>query len=74
MKPQKGDRLNFTEDTSMSVAKRMDKGVTRDEVDTTFGQHASEYVLSPALKNLNGKQYVISDPDHLNYGRNPDHK
>jgi len=65
----------FTEDTSMSVAKRMDKGVARVGVssgwtaDATFGQHASEYAPLPALKGPDGKQYVISDPDHLNYGR-----
>ena len=66
----------FTEDTSMSVAKRMDKGVARVGVssgwtaDATFGQHASEYAPLPALKGPDGKQYVVSDPDHLNYGRN----
>lgn len=66
----------FTEDTSMSVAKRMDKGVARVGVssgwtaDATFGQHANEYAPLPALKGPDGKQYVISDPDHLNYGRN----
>ena len=64
------------EHTSMSVAKRMDKGVARVGVssgwtaDATFGQHANEYAPLPALKGPDGKQYVVSDPDHLNYGRN----
>lgn len=66
----------FTEDTSMSVAKRMDKGVSRVGVssgwtaDATFGLHSSEYIALPALKGMDGKQYVFSDPDHYNYGRN----
>ena len=44
----------FTEDTSMSVAKRMDKGVASvcqvvGQADATFGQHASEYA-SPSIE------------------------
>ena len=48
----------FTEDSSMSVAKRMDKSVSRVGVssgwtaDATFGLHASEYVPLPAIKVL----------------------
>ncbi len=57
----------------MFVAKRMDKGVAcrcRGWTAMQPGQHASEYAPLPALKGPDGKQYVISDPDHLNYGRN----
>ena len=66
----------YTEDSSMSAAKRMDKSVARVGVssgwtaDATFGLHASEYVPLPALKGPDGKGYVASDPDHYNYGRN----
>ena len=66
----------YTEDSSMSAAKRMDKSVSRVGVssgwtaDATFGLHASEYVALPALKGPDGKGYVASDPDHYNYGRN----
>ncbi len=48
----------YTEDSSMSAAKRMDKSVARVGVssgwtaDAAFGLHASEYVPLPALKVL----------------------
>ena len=40
------------------------------QADATFGLHSSEYIALPALKGMDGKQYVFSDPDHYNYGRN----
>jgi putative aldouronate transport system substrate-binding protein len=66
----------FTADTSMSDAKRMNKdnalvGVAAGwTADATFGLHAQEYVALPPLKGPDGNRYVISDPDHYNYGRN----
>ena len=65
----------FTEDTSMSVAKRMDKGVACRWVKwldsrCNLWPTCQRICSLPALKGPDGKQYVISDPDHLNYGRN----
>lgn len=66
----------FTQDTSMSDAKRMNKDTALVGVaagwtaDATFGLHAEEYVALPPLKGPDGQRYVISDPDHYNYGRN----
>lgn len=66
----------FTQDQSMSDAKRMDKDVALVGVsagwtaDATFGLHADEYVALNPLKGPDGKRYVFSDPDHYNYGRN----
>jgi len=75
---QKGliDTELFTADTSMSDAKRMNKDVSLVGVaagwtaDATFGLHAEEYVALPPLVGPDGNRYVISDPDHYNYGRN----
>ena len=49
----------------MSVAKRMDKGVSRVgvssgwTVDATFGLHSSEYIALPALKGMDGKTICL---------------
>lgn len=37
--------------------------------DATFGKNAKDYVALPALKGPDGNQYVMSDPDHFNQGR-----
>ncbi|MGX7198570.1 extracellular solute-binding protein [Enterococcus nangangensis] len=66
----------FTQDQSMSDAKRMDKDVSLVGVsvgwtaDATFGLHADEYVALTPLAGPDGNRYVFSDPDHYNYGRN----
>lgn len=66
----------FTQDQSMSDAKRMDKDISLVGVavgwtaDATFGLHADEYVAMTPLKGPDGNRYVFSDPDHYNYGRN----
>lgn len=66
----------FTQDSSMSDAKRMNAGESLVGVssgwtaDATFGEHASEYVALPALKGPDGNRYVTSDPEHYNYSRN----
>lgn len=66
----------YTQDQSMSDAKRMDKNVSLVGVsvgwtaDATFGLHADEYVALKPLKGPDGERYVFSDPDHYNYGRN----
>ncbi|GAB2025464.1 ABC transporter substrate-binding protein [Lactovum odontotermitis] len=38
--------------------------------DATFGTNAKDYAALPALKGPDGNQYVMSDPDHFNQGRN----
>ncbi|MBD3949448.1 extracellular solute-binding protein [Tuanshanicoccus lijuaniae] len=66
----------FTQDTSMAEAKRQDTEAARVGVtsgwtaDALFGQNSDQYVALPALEGPDGKRYVESDPDHLNYNRN----
>lgn len=66
----------FTQDTSMSDAKRMDTNISLVGVssgwtaDATFGPNASEYVALKPLEGPDGERYIFSDPDHYNYGKN----
>ncbi|EOH97679.1 extracellular solute-binding protein [Enterococcus pallens] len=66
----------YTHDESMASSKRMDKKAARVGVssgwtaDAVFGVNADEYVAMKPLKGPDGERYIISDPDHYNYGRN----
>lgn len=70
------DSEMYTQDASMSSAKRMDEQIARVGVsggwtaDATFGLHADEYVALKPLKGPDGERYVLSDPEHYNYSRN----
>ena len=65
----------FTETTTQAQNKMM---ATTEKVgvaagwtaDANFGANAKDYVALPALKGPDGKQYVMSDPDHFNQSRN----
>lgn len=69
------DSQLYTLDPTQAQAKLMAKteivGVSMGwTADATFGTNAKDYVPLPALKGPDGKQYVMSDPDHFNQGRN----
>ncbi|MCU9612580.1 extracellular solute-binding protein [Caldibacillus lycopersici] len=68
------DQELFTEDTSMSDAKRKNEDVSLVGVavgwtaDATFGPNQDEYVALPPLTGPDGQKYVISDAE--TYSRN----
>ncbi len=65
----------FTQQTTQAQNKMM---ATTEKVgvaagwtaDANFGANAKDYVALPALKGPDGKQYIMSDPDHFNMSRN----
>jgi putative aldouronate transport system substrate-binding protein len=68
------DQEIFTQDNSMSDAKRKNEGLSLVGVsggwtqDATFGPNQGEYVPLPALEGPDGERYVISDTEI--YSRN----
>lgn len=64
----------FTQDDTMRDSKLMSKTPVIGSApgwttDSTFGANADQYAPLPALKGSDGKQYIASDPQHLNYSR-----